>query len=336
MSFWAGLFHNDEERLRLIEFHKHHSGETPPWGPLVASLLLTYRCNFHCRYCPFHKKASDKEYHESSREEWMEVIDRLCTAGVRRISFSGGEPTLYRGLSALIRHAHDRNCITSLVTNGHSIESLLPEFKDAGLDAVTVSIDSIDAAVFQSVRRSESGQLQTILPNLIKAAASMQLWIALNVVLTKENCGQIEDLIDFCSEYHISMQVQPCNPIPETEDHRPDPHALESVVPALIAARHPSGPVLNSEVYILAIQEFVRTIRLPRALKCLIPYTEMVIEPDLHVQACCRSQTVGHALEEDLAQIWNNRGYAIWRRRASEANCMGCMLLYHEPLRAYQ
>ena len=121
-------------------------------------ISVTDRCNFRCTYC-MPKEVFGREYQFLDRREILsfEEITRLArifvAQGVEKVRLTGGEPTLRRGLPNLVsmlREIEGVNDLT-LTTNGSRLAEMARELKDAGLDRVTVSLDSLDDAVFRAM-----------------------------------------------------------------------------------------------------------------------------------------------------------------------------------------
>jgi GTP 3',8-cyclase len=121
-------------------------------------ISVTDRCNFRCTYC-MPKEVFGRDYQFLAREEILsfEEITRLARVfvgqGVEKIRLTGGEPTMRRGLPKLIEmlsSIEDLKDLT-LTTNGSRLAAMAKELKDAGLNRVTVSLDSLDDAVFRAM-----------------------------------------------------------------------------------------------------------------------------------------------------------------------------------------
>ena len=117
---------------------------------------VTDRCNMRCPYC-MPREAFGQDYAFLPRSELLtfEEIARLCRlfarAGVRKIRLTGGEPLLRRGLERLVAMLADIEEIEeiALTTNGTLLAGKAKALASAGLGRVTVSLDSLDEAVFQ-------------------------------------------------------------------------------------------------------------------------------------------------------------------------------------------
>lgn len=119
-------------------------------------ISVTDRCNFRCPYC-MPAEVFGENYSFLPRAEILtfEEIDRLARLfvdlGVRKVRITGGEPLLRRELEALIRRlaAIDGVEDLTLTTNGYLLPRMVGELRDAGLDRITVSLDSLDENVFE-------------------------------------------------------------------------------------------------------------------------------------------------------------------------------------------
>ena len=119
-------------------------------------ISVTDRCNFRCPYCMPAELYGDS-YRFLSRPELLsfEEIERLARIfvelGAEKLRITGGEPLLRHGLPDLIARlaAIDGVRDLTLTTNGVLLAAQVRALVDAGLQRVTVSLDSHDAAVFR-------------------------------------------------------------------------------------------------------------------------------------------------------------------------------------------
>ena len=136
-------------------------GPTDTLGRAMRDLRIsvTDRCNFRCTYC-MPKEIFGKDYAFLPRDQILsfEEIERLARAfvagGVEKLRITGGEPLVRRGLPDLIamlsaiRRPDGRALDLTLTTNGSALRTLARPLADAGLQRVTVSLDSLDDEVF--------------------------------------------------------------------------------------------------------------------------------------------------------------------------------------------
>lgn len=120
-------------------------------------ISVTDRCNFRCVYCmPKEVFGSDYQFLERSQILTFEEIARLAGIfvghGVRKIRLTGGEPLVRRDLHLLVAMlAAMPNLDLTLTTNGSLLTRQAQALKDAGLKRVSVSLDSLDDAVFKAM-----------------------------------------------------------------------------------------------------------------------------------------------------------------------------------------
>jgi cyclic pyranopterin phosphate synthase len=122
-------------------------------------ISVTDRCNFRCTYCmPKEIFGRDYEFLPKDQVLSFEEITRAATAfvglGVEKLRITGGEPLVRRGLPELVRMLAalrtpaGGSLDLTMTTNGAALRALARPLADAGLGRVTVSLDSLDDAVF--------------------------------------------------------------------------------------------------------------------------------------------------------------------------------------------
>jgi cyclic pyranopterin phosphate synthase len=119
---------------------------------------VTDRCNFRCPYC-MPKEVFGRSYAFLARaeilsfEEITRVVGAAASLGVTKVRLTGGEPLLRRELDTLVAMLSEVEGITDLVltTNGALLAGKASGLRAAGLARVTVSLDSLDEAVFAAM-----------------------------------------------------------------------------------------------------------------------------------------------------------------------------------------
>jgi cyclic pyranopterin phosphate synthase len=125
-------------------------------------ISVTDRCNFRCTYCmPKEIFGPDFAFLPKSEVLSFEEIERVARAfvelGVEKLRITGGEPLVRRDLPVLIamlaglRRPDGGELDLTLTTNGSALRKLAPALRDAGLQRVTVSLDSLDDEVFSAM-----------------------------------------------------------------------------------------------------------------------------------------------------------------------------------------
>ncbi|MFJ2146474.1 MULTISPECIES: GTP 3',8-cyclase MoaA [unclassified Arthrobacter] len=125
-------------------------------------ISVTDRCNFRCVYCmPKEIFGRDFVFRERSELLSFEEIERLArvsvSLGVTKLRLTGGEPLLRRGIVDLVgmlaklRTPEGQPVDLAMTTNGSALPVLAPALKEAGLNRVTISLDSLDDEKFKAI-----------------------------------------------------------------------------------------------------------------------------------------------------------------------------------------
>ncbi|QEH97543.1 GTP 3',8-cyclase MoaA [Gluconobacter thailandicus] len=160
------------------------------------------RCNFRCPYC-----MPEATYHEHFRflepkerlsfDEIVRVARAAVSLGVTKLRLTGGEPLLRPELPSLVRRLVDIPGVedVALTTNGVLLDRHALALKDAGLGRVTVSLDSLDPAIFSRMSGGRA-QLEPVLTAIEKAnALSFPGGVKVNTVVQRGvNDTGVEDL----------------------------------------------------------------------------------------------------------------------------------------------
>ena len=158
-------------------------------------LSLTDRCNFRCTYCMPAEGLPWLSRHELLTVDEIERLVRLFVAhGVREIKLTGGEPTVRAELIEIVGRlrAVDDDLDLSLTTNGFRLEHLAQPLRDAGLDRVNISCDSLLRHRFSAIARRDA--LDRVRAGMRAAADAGFFPIKLNcVVMAGTNDDEVVD-----------------------------------------------------------------------------------------------------------------------------------------------
>jgi GTP 3',8-cyclase len=165
-------------------------------APGSVRVSLTDRCDLACVYC---RPSRRDGYLDSRLDEagWRSMLDGLAEAGVRRIRFTGGEPLLYRALEQVVAHAARLGFEDiALTTNATRLAERACALRAAGLQRVTISLDSLNPERF--ARLTRGGRLAEVLAGIDAAVSARFDELKLNcVVLRGENDDELEALARF-------------------------------------------------------------------------------------------------------------------------------------------
>ena len=141
-------------------------------------ISITDRCNLRCKYCmPGDIETTDME-NLLTYEEIVQVTEAAAALGIRHIRLTGGEPLVRRGCVALVEKIKNVSGIETvgMTTNGVLLAEYAKALKEAGLDSVNVSLDTLDETEFQ--RLTGRDELNAVLAGIhaAKEARKYRLW----------------------------------------------------------------------------------------------------------------------------------------------------------------
>jgi cyclic pyranopterin phosphate synthase len=152
-------------------------------------ISVTDRCNFRCTYC-MPREVFDSSYkflpHEAilSFEEIARLARLFVGLGVEKIRLTGGEPLVRRDVPRLVSLLHDLNVEITLTTNGSLLAKQAQALARAGLNRVTVSLDSLDDATFRAMNDADF-PVAKVIEGIDAAAAAGLDPIKINVVVKR-------------------------------------------------------------------------------------------------------------------------------------------------------
>jgi len=159
-------------------------------------ISVTDRCNFRCVYC-MPREVFDANYrflpHSAilSFEEIARLARVFVGLGVQKLRLTGGEPLVRRDLDRLIAMLAELDVDIALTTNGSLLAKQARALKAAGLQRITVSLDSHDDATFRAMTDADF-PVARVLEGIEAAAAAGLAPIKINMVVKRGvNDGQI-------------------------------------------------------------------------------------------------------------------------------------------------
>jgi cyclic pyranopterin phosphate synthase len=151
-------------------------------------ISVTDRCNFRCVYCmPKEVYGRDHRFLERRElltfEEIARVAGVFVSAGVRKIRITGGEPLVRRDLERLVELLAPLDVDLTLTTNGSLLPAKAQALADAGLNRITVSLDSLDDATFRALNDVDFPVVRVL--EGIDAAVAAGLPVKVNAVVKR-------------------------------------------------------------------------------------------------------------------------------------------------------
>ena len=274
--------------------------------PLVASIIPTNRCNLKCLYCARWEKPGE----ELPVETWQSLLRELESLGCIRLSITGGEPLLYKGIESIIETAKGLGMRVGLNTNG----LLVPKKRDVlkQVDAVVLSLDGTKS-INDEIRGR--GAFDGVM-EAAKVAKEMGKAITLYTVISKRNAGELESVVEIAREFGGTALFQPGTQMdfdlikdnPET----PGADEYRKAVDRLIRMKKEKAPIGNS----MAGLSYLRNWPDPSPLKCFGGQLFIRIEPDGNLRHCGRDR------QEDKLSILQGAAKAM--SQMPEPPCSAC------------
>lgn len=172
---------------------------------LSLRITLTNRCNVNCLYC--HHDGMVKSSEEMTADELYTICKIAKKIGVRKIRLSGGEPLLKKDIVEIVEKIASLDFKDiSMTTNGILLEKYAQDLKDAGLDRVNVSLDTLDRETFEFITKKD--YLEDAKRGILKAVEVGLYPVKINMVIMKDiNQDEIDDMFKFCKENDIVLQL---------------------------------------------------------------------------------------------------------------------------------
>src|SRR5919204_3944273 len=212
---------------------------------------ITDRCNFRCVYC-MPKEVFGRDYQFLERKELLtlEEIARVAGVfarlGVRTVRITGGEPLVRRNVEYLVELlARNAGLALALTTNGALLAQKARALADAGLNRVTVSLDSVDDATFRALNDVDF-PVERVLDG-IDAAAAAGLRVKVNAVVKRgENDDGVVALAEHFRGTGHTLRFIEYMDVGHTNGWRLDDVVSSDEIIAMIDAVHPLEPIARA------------------------------------------------------------------------------------------
>ena len=122
-----------------------------PYGRKVKSIRisLTTKCNLKCFYC--HNEGQEYSHEEMTPNEIGYILKIASSLGIKSVKFTGGEPLLRNDIVEIVEIASKYMEDVSITTNGTLLAPIAKKLKDAGLNRINISMDTIDRGKYKEI-----------------------------------------------------------------------------------------------------------------------------------------------------------------------------------------
>ncbi|SNB46004.1 GTP 3',8-cyclase MoaA [Geobacter sp. DSM 9736] len=182
-------------------------------------LSITDRCNLRCTYC-MPAGGVTKLFHSDilSYEELVSVAEAAVAIGIEKIRVTGGEPLVRRGVCSFLSKLSRIEGLRQLVltTNGLLLEEMAGDLKEAGVQRLNISLDSLRPEVFAHITRG--GDLSRVLAG-ISAAGRAGFPLKINMVVMRGvNDGELADFAALTLERPCTVRFIEYMPAARTDN----------------------------------------------------------------------------------------------------------------------
>lgn len=171
-------------------------------------ISLTERCNLRCQYCmPAEGVTLSKKSNLLTTEEVLRVADLFVKSGVTKIRLTGGEPTIRKDLVDIIANLKKLQGLKTvgITTNGLVLTKKLVELQRAGLDALNISLDTLNSEKYEFITRRKGWQ---------KVMMGIDLALQLDYAPVKINCvvmkgfndNEVVDFVQLTKDKNIDVR----------------------------------------------------------------------------------------------------------------------------------
>ena len=178
-------------------------------------ISITDRCNLRCRYCMPQGVACPESHEDILRyEEILRVCRAASALGITKYKITGGEPLVRKGCADLIAElkALPGTQQVTLTTNGLLLQEKLDALCAAGLDAVNISLDTLDPEKFREITGYPDFAAEGFRA-LLANCCTRGLRTKINAVLLEENRDEVVDLAALAEEFPVDVRFIELMPI---------------------------------------------------------------------------------------------------------------------------
>lgn len=217
-------------------------------------ISVTDRCNLRCKYCMPESIPTVPMSEILTFEEIRTVAEEAAALGFKHIKLTGGEPLVRKGIQDLVRMLKSVPGIekVTLTTNGVILGVMLPELLSAGLDAVNISLDTLDRDTYREITGRD--ELDTV-RSAIHIAGESDIRVKLNAVSLDLGDENIRRLVAIAQNDPVDVRFIEMMPIGygkyyKTVNHRELFRKLEQMYPGIMIdpGEHGFGPAVYYKI----------------------------------------------------------------------------------------
>ncbi|MGJ8670147.1 MAG: GTP 3',8-cyclase MoaA [Oceanococcus sp.] len=205
-------------------------------------LSLTDRCNFRCPYCMPEKPRWMPASSLLPSDQLFRIADVFVRElGIRNIRLTGGEPLLRRDVVAIVQRLNELRAAglrrLSMTSNAARLAHFAKDLREAGLDDINISLDSLNPEEFQRLSRGRYGPADVLTG--IQSAQDAGLKVKLNCVIIRDyNGDQIMPLLEFSQQHNLELRFIEFMPLDDEAMWTPERVIESSEIIECVSAYH--------------------------------------------------------------------------------------------------
>lgn len=182
-------------------------------------ISITDRCNLRCVYCMPEDGIQQIPHAEIlTYDEFVRICRCMALLGIRKIKLTGGEPLVRKDCACLVRMLKELPGIekVTLTTNGTLLSEQMAELAEAGIDAINISLDTLNPEQFTQISRRQN--FENVLEGLRIALGYPQINLKINCVPFNETQNLLE-VASLAQRYPIHVRFIEMMPIGYGKEH---------------------------------------------------------------------------------------------------------------------
>ncbi len=219
---------------------------------MYAFICISDQCNLACKYCFYEIGHLKRKNDILSINNFLKIACWLARVGFTGVSITGGEPTLVPHLIDCIKVLKNLGIYSNLVSNGTQLTlPLCKELEEAGLDSISISLDSLDAGTHNSCRGLFAETKEGY--NNIMLSKIKDIEISLSV-----HRNNVQDTANFVSYFRNKGQ-KVCINFPYASPYSESTWSLENPLPLIIKMLRENNLDERDKIFLSSYKRFYET-----------------------------------------------------------------------------
>ena len=298
----------------------YEQSQALPFGPYMAELDITYRCNSRCLMC---QRWQNPGGGELALEEYRALAEVLRDMGTHQVSIAGGEPLMREDVFSIIRAFADRGASVNLCTNGILLDRYPQAVAECGATCVTVSLDGASEETHDRIRGTPGAcaRIEQGLRTLLQRPASRRPLVRVRMTFSRDNTSEIQDFFLKWNGVADDVLLQPVHHGDGALYTSEDP-GLFTLDPEAVAEQIAGTPLEGDPSMRRLLHSLRRSGDFPHQ-ECYACVLMARIDPWGNVYPCLvQHRSIGSIREQGFPELWN--GEAAHRERSRRVRDRSC------------